>query len=102
MTARIARNSHSSLDTMGKVGSSMHRTRDWRRATNQRIIKKRLDLVKNAFCDPNYVEYLAEKPNRLNKYNLNCGCAMCQMNKTKRENDFSLDRELEAYDAYLY
>ena len=76
----------------------MYRTRDWRRSQSERVIAKRFDIVRNAFRDESYAKYLEQRPHRLSKYNLNCGCTMCQMNKTKREDEFSLEKELESYD----
>lgn len=75
----------------------MQRTRDWRRAQTQRVIAKRLDVVRNAFADMGYYHSLTERSHRLSKFNLNCGCTMCQSNKTKRNDDYSLDREFSSY-----
>lgn len=59
----------------------MKRTGAERRHHRERVIAKRLFIVRNAWKGAGYYE---EKPGRLNKHNLNCGCWMCQLNQTGR------------------
>lgn len=86
----------------------MNRTRDWRRAQTKKKISKRLDIVRNAWQygmnNEDYLEYLEQRGNKLNKFNLNCGCRMCQLNKIDPVPEFTLQDEIDAWedDYWIY
>lgn len=85
----------------------MQRSRDWRRAQTEKKIAKRLDIVRNVwqygykYMDSDgYEEHYAKRAHRLSKWNLNCGCDLCQIPHGKRPKTVPLDKELEGwYDA---
>lgn len=64
------------------------RNRSWRRFQNYKIIRKRLNIIKNYWSDTKY----NPDPGRLRKWNFTCGCRMCNMSeyfgkKDKRERE---------------
>lgn len=58
----------------------MQRTRPWRRAQRQRIINKRLSIVKNKwYLNKDWIEFnWMKNGSRLAKYNLVCSCYGCR------------------------
>lgn len=66
----------------------IHKDYRFRAHQRQRVIRKRLHIIRNAWGyrdgEPNGLIAL-EQPGRLSKYNLNCGCWMCQLNKTGKD-----------------
>lgn len=59
------------------------RTRSWRRAQRQRVIRKRLHIVKNKwYLSKDWLEWnWLKEGSRLAKYNLVCSCFMCSDEK---------------------
>lgn len=61
-------------------------TRAERRHRRERIIKRRLFIVRNAFGETPETWPLAfDRPGRFAKWNLKCGCPMCKRPRYTRE-----------------
>jgi hypothetical protein len=81
----------------------MYRTRDWRRAQTKKKIDRRIDIMTNVWqygfkwYGDEYLEEIRKRPHRFSKFNLNCGCKMCQAMKDRPNENFSLDTELDTW-----
>jgi len=61
-----------------------HKSDDYRRHQEQRVIAKRLEIIASIWDSPYYRREGYPKPHRLAKYNLVCSCPMCSYEKYRR------------------
>ena len=66
--------------------------RGLRRQRTRRIVQRRLRIIKDAWVER--CDYFENKPGRLRKYNLSCGCWMCKEGrKSNRPKDPAIEEE---------
>ena len=72
------------------------RSRSWRRSQNERIIQKRLRILKNTWrlTGSRFVPREIKKPGLLRKWNFTCGCESCKMDRQ----DFAVRQRKEDKD----
>lgn len=62
-----------------------HKSDDYRRHQEQRVIARRLRIVANIWDSPYGPHEGYPKPHRLAKFNLVCSCVMCSWPKYNRQ-----------------